>query len=742
MAAYGAHGSGERHPSTPQELFEASEARYRTLVEQIPAVVYVDSNDERPRSLYVSPRVTEVLGIPPERYLENVDYWQQTMHPDDWERVQARWIESVRTGEPFRDEYRFVRPDGEVVWVIDDSRLLRDADGNALFWHGVLEDITLDKHAEAELRASELRFRALVERTPGVVYETELDDERRILYVNPQVEALFGYTRQEWLDQPDIWIELLHPDDRETVLAVADVHNESREPWDQEYRLIASDGHVVWVRDQAVVFPFPTEQGDLPTWQGIMLDITAQKELEEQLREVNDVLEARVKERTAELAEANEMMALEIGERRRIETELRETRERYRRLVEDVPAVVCVWKTGSADSRDPSNYTSPQIEALVGYPVDEWNDTALWESRLHPHDRDRVMTEVMRSETTGQPLDVEYRLLAKDGHVVWVLDHATLLRRDEAGTPELFQGILLDVTARKLAELNAAAAEENLRTFAETGPVAMYVYELIREPELGIRILYTTPNLAQILGRDAGTLKIDTPDRLMALMHPDDRESTASSLEEQWRTGADSTRELRLIAPDGRIVWVYNKAQCIARDDRGRPLRFHSVLLDITEKKLEEERIRGSEERLRSFVEGVPGIPWMEVVDGEPGTGRVVFIGPQVEQILGYTAEELIAEPGHFERMVHPDDRERVMALSAEHDRTGEPWWAEYRNLTRDGRELWLRSEGLASRDERGRLVWRGVTFDVTDQRPEPTVVLPDVEPVDERYRRSGPGGA
>ena len=156
--------------------------------------------------------------------------------------------------------------EGEVVWVIDDSRLVHDADGNPMFWHGVLQDITLDKQADADLKASELRFRTLVERTPGVVYETDLDDERRTLYVNPQVEALFGYTRQEWLDQPDIWIELLHPDDREIVLAAADLHNETREPWSQEYRLIANDGHVVWVRDQAVVFQ--TVEGVPPRGRG------------------------------------------------------------------------------------------------------------------------------------------------------------------------------------------------------------------------------------------------------------------------------------------------------------------------------------------------------------------------------------------------------------------------------------------------------------------------------------------
>jgi len=162
------------------------------------------------------------------------------------------------------------------------------------------------------------------------------------------------------------------------------------------------------------------------------------------------------------------------------------------------------------------------------------------------------------------------------------------------------------------------------------------------------------------------------------------------------------------------------------------------VLLDVTRRKEEQERLRQSEAQLRSLVEGLPGIPWIEVVEGEPGSGRVVFMGPQVEKVLGYTADELLAEPDHFERMVHPDDLERMRAMSALHDRTEEPWRVEYRTVTRDGRTLWLRSEGLASRDERGRLVWHGVTFDVTDQKPDIqkpdiTVTMPQIESADAR---------
>ncbi len=712
-----------------EEALRESEGRYRLLVEHVPAVVYIDSNDEIPKSLYMSPNVTELFGITLDEYQDRPKRWDETIHPDDQGRVHERWLEALRTGERFRDEYRLIRPDGRIVWVNDDALLVRAPDGTPVHWQGVIQDITDRKLAEEEMQRSNARFRALVEQSPAVVYEMSLDDERRTLYVSPQVATLFGYSRQEWLDQPDIWTELLHPEDREITLAAHDQHSQTGEPWSQDYRLIASDGRVVWVRDQAVMLR--DIEGRSPTWQGVMVDVTPQKELEERLRLMNDELELRVGERTAELEEANELMALEIGERRRVEMELREAHERYRNLVEAVPAVVYMWVVGPDRANDPRSYYSPQIEQLIGYSPEEWRHPTLWQDRVHPHDRDRVIAAAERSEDTGEPFEQEYRILAKDGHIVWVLDSCTLLARNSRGEPDLFQGVLVDLTARKMAEDRAREAEENLHAIAEHGPLASYAYELFREPEHRINILYATTNLAQLLGLEAKSFTIETLDELMALIHPDDRDEILASLAKQWATGEEITHELRLIVPDGRVVWVHTKTECVARDDQGRPFRFRSALIDITERKLEEERLRRSEAQLRSLVQRMPGIPWIEVVEGEPGSGRATFFGPQVEEVVGYTADELLAEPGHFERMVHPDDRERLLALSARHDRTEEPWSEEYRAITRDGRIRWLRSEGLASHDEQGRLVWHGVTFDITDQRSDLTVTLPEVDQAD-----------
>jgi PAS domain S-box-containing protein len=84
--------------------------------------------------------------------------------------------------------------------------------------------------------------------------------------------------------------------------------------------------------------------------------------------------------------------------------------------------------------------------------------------------------------------------------------------------------------------------------------------------------------------------------------------------------------------------------------------------------------------------------------------------------MFGYTPEELVAEPDHFERLVHPGDRERVMAFAAHCDETGEPWDAVYRVVARDGHVVWVHSRAEMVSDSDGRRVWQGVTVDVTTE--------------------------
>ncbi|HYF10748.1 MAG TPA: PAS domain-containing protein, partial [Actinomycetota bacterium] len=185
-----------------------SEALYRSLVEQIPAVVYVDTNERSARSLYVAPQARELFGVDPRRFMTEETTWIDAVHPDDREIVHAAWRHAVETGTRCDIEYRWNRPDGGTIWVRDISVAVDDERGDASLRQGVMFDVTAAKRTEEELRASEARHRLLVEQIPAIVYQVAPDDDRRTLWVSPSVEDALGYSRQEWLEQPDIWVEL------------------------------------------------------------------------------------------------------------------------------------------------------------------------------------------------------------------------------------------------------------------------------------------------------------------------------------------------------------------------------------------------------------------------------------------------------------------------------------------------------------------------------------------------------
>jgi PAS domain S-box-containing protein len=688
----------------------ASPSRTRELVEQLPVVVYVDTDDRLPRCLYISPNIEKILGYPPAGYLEDRDLWARSMHPDDRARVRAIKDDAWRKGTPFRVEYRMVRPDGEEVWLRDSSMLVLSDDGTRLAWQGILEDLTTEKRSEEDVRSSEARYRALVERVPAVVYEMDPDDERRTLYVSPHVEQVLGYSRAEWLDQPDIWIELLHADDREVVLAAHDRHSETGEPWDLEYRLIASDGRVVWVHDRATLI-HARDRG-AAAWHGVMIDITAEHDAKEMLLLNKQDLELRVAERTNELQETNELMALEIGERRRMEDELRQVEERYRRLVENLPGIAYLWEVGSGAGIRSFSYVSPRVQDVLGFSPDGWDASA----RVHPHDRERVADAIERSARTGAPFLMEYRFLASDGSVVWVLDHASLIARSDRGDPSSFQGVMLDITGRKEAESKAEAAEDRFRTLTERGPVVVYSFELVfagEDAPPSVRVSYVSPQAAELV-RYPLEHWLHEPAIWLEMMHPDDRERVARTTEHSWRTGEPWTIRYRMIRSDGTVIWLLDTGRLLQRDAQGRPWTFQGVLLDVTEEEEARAQLETSERDQRRALEGAHVIPWAETIHPETGFERYTYIGPQSSDVLGYTPEELMVEPKHFPRMVHPDDRARVRESVRRADETG-LWEDTYRILRRDGEIRWLHSFGRrVSPPGVVPELWQGVAVDVT----------------------------
>jgi diguanylate cyclase (GGDEF)-like protein/PAS domain S-box-containing protein len=267
-------------------------------------------------------------------------------------------------------------------------------------------DITDRKQAEHRVREAERRYRLMIEQMPAAAYITNDSDNNHLLYFSPQATDIFGYSPDELIARSVNWLDDIHPDDRERVWQEHLTTNATGTRYDVEYRFRTRERGYLWVRDIAEAIEGDNER----TWHGIIIDISAQKQAEQNVRDLQ---------------------------------------LRYQSLVEQLPMAIY---TLSGDAVQTPLYMSPQYERMFGFPIDEWRrNPAITRSRIHPDDLERVIAAVTAATTSGGPLELEYRILARDDRVVWVRDVATLVRDDE-GTPRYWQGFILDISEQKVTE--------------------------------------------------------------------------------------------------------------------------------------------------------------------------------------------------------------------------------------------------------------------------------------------------
>jgi diguanylate cyclase (GGDEF)-like protein/PAS domain S-box-containing protein len=180
--------------STADQLL-AAEAKYRTLVEQLPLVTYVDALTESATSLYASPQVESLLGYSVDEWLSDPEFFPRLLHPGDRERILALVAHCNETAEPFVAEYRLIARDGRTVWVQDESLVVQDVDGRKLFTQGYLLDITARKESEHRLAAAHAVAR--------VTAEAETAEEAAPQIVEVVCEALAWQSGAVWLVDPE-----------------------------------------------------------------------------------------------------------------------------------------------------------------------------------------------------------------------------------------------------------------------------------------------------------------------------------------------------------------------------------------------------------------------------------------------------------------------------------------------------------------------------------------------------------
>jgi diguanylate cyclase (GGDEF)-like protein/PAS domain S-box-containing protein len=389
------------HRQFSDELRE-SEARYRTVLDAaFDAIVTITPDGlirwfNRGAERTFGHRAEEAIGQPvtllmPERYRELCVAGLHRYLRTGEARVVGGTIELVG-----------LRKDGS-EFPIEMSLGETHENGQRLFT-GVIRDITERKRTEDALREARDRFRSVFDHAPiGVAV---VSPEGRYLQVNRSLCEILGHSEEELLNTT--WQEITHPEDLAASLAYARRIVEGKIPrYHLEKRYLHADGHTVWT-SLSVSLVRDAEGGPLYFVSQIQ-DVTKRKEAERKLREAE---------------------------------------QRYRTLVERVPAVVYIQEIGSPDS---AMYMSPQIEVLTGYSPEECKDPDLRWGMVHPEDREWLQLE---DELTGEPGEIfstEYRVLHRHGRTKWVRNESVVIEDEMSGT-RYWQGFMLDITERKALE--------------------------------------------------------------------------------------------------------------------------------------------------------------------------------------------------------------------------------------------------------------------------------------------------
>ncbi|GAB4485512.1 MAG: hypothetical protein OHK0010_04380 [Anaerolineales bacterium] len=262
-----------------------SEERYR-LISTVSSDYMFSSRINADGSVvldWVAGAFEKITGYSREEYVAQGG-WRATLHPDDIQ-TDEQDIERLKKNQPVTSEVRVFDRQGKLRWVRVSAHPRWDAHANRLIGvYGSVQEITERKQAEEALRASENRFRMLVEQLPVVVYLDDATEYGKTVYISPQFEAMTGYRPDEAINSEiDFWLERIHPDDRQSAHDAYHRCFYAGERLNREYRFRARNHHYIWVQDRAIRVQDVQARPEYIL--GVFHDITERKLAEERLRQ-------------------------------------------------------------------------------------------------------------------------------------------------------------------------------------------------------------------------------------------------------------------------------------------------------------------------------------------------------------------------------------------------------------------------------------------------------------------------
>ena len=440
-----------------------------------------------------------------------------------------------------------------------------------------------------------------------------------------------------------------------------------------------------------------------------------------------------------DLAQGVLFTALDVTESRYAQRALSESEKRYRRITEAITDYIFTVKV--ADGHPAETHHGPTCEAVTGYTAEEFNaDPFLWIRMVPAEDQDIIRAQASETLSGHDPEPIEHRIIRKDGQIRWV-SNSLVPTSDGQGNLVSYDGLLRDITNRKIAEETLRESEERYRHLVETmnEGLAMadqgYVFTFVNE-RLCEMLGYSRE---EMLGRHIGEFVHEDYKDFMEDQMARRQRGEARSYEIDWRA-KDGQRVYTLISPKGfydangqftgslgvltditdrkRAEEALQKAhaelELRVQERTAELLQTNEQLKrEIEDRKRIEQELRESETRYRLLINNVPSIVYRGYKDWS-----VDFMDEKVRSLTGYSMEEFNSRKKKWSEVIIGRDLETAKKAFIQALKTNKSYVREYRIETKGGEILWIQERGQIVCDKDGEIEYvSGVFFDVTERK-------------------------
>ncbi|MEG4218513.1 PAS domain S-box protein [Microcoleus sp. Pol14C6] len=684
---------------TEQSLRD-SKARLQKLAVNIPGVLYqfIRQPDGSFKFEYISYACREIYELESEEILRNPDLCFYQNHPDDQEYLVKKIATSAQTLEPFAFEWRIITPSGKLKWLQSNSRP-EMCDNGDIVWYGVLFDISERKHAEIEMAGAKAALERQVQRELLIAKITQeirssLQPEQIFQIAATQIGLAFCANRcliHTYVTTPQVNIPL----------AAEYLEPGYESLWNIPVP-IWGNPHVIqmMIQDQAIasnnVYSDPLLEAAQPICQKVglksMLAIRTSYQgrangaiglhqcdrYREWTSEEIDLLEAvaaqvglaiaqaklieREKNRIQQLDRQNKVLQAEIRTRVRAEQALQESEAELRAIFAAMTDTVLVRNAeGRCIKIAPTASTN-----LVKPPSEMINKTA--HEVLPKPIADLVLNAIQQALTTKQTINVEYSFRLGEREVCLDAKVSPL-------TPDSVIIVARDISVRKQTESALRESQHFIQAIADSNPNLLYVYDVIEQ-----RNVYSNRQISTMLGYTAQEIQDMGTAMMPMLLNPDDLPEFLESVKkvDQAQDGEVIECQYRMKHKNGEWRWMHSWDTVFLRTADGKPKQILGTANDITDRKLAEEKLLASQQRISFLLQQTPIAVIelnlnLEIITWNPAA--VAIFGYSEQEAIGRVASDLIVPESYHPQLSEIFNHD----LNAKSSGTTE-------NLTKDGR--------------------------------------------------------